>query len=178
MSNKTENNNSVKIIADPILLAMGTILWFTLTFGTIAMSVWVYRGYALVSSDQDTLLVSVMYLFMGLTMTLVSFFCLPKWLVIIKFDKQGITYRCAYKKPLNYDYYQFGYVYKAYYKHFFRKIDYVVLSQIKLDDYQLSHINGISSNNKLLKIRIGKNKELLNNILPPKYVAQLNRQGW
>ena len=147
------SKDSIKFIADPKLLTMGGILWFTLTFSTITMSVWIYRGYALVSREQDTLLVSVMYLFMGLTMTLVSFFCLPKWLVIIKFDKFGITYKCGYKKAKKYDYSRYGYVYKASYLHFFRRVNYIVLSQIRLNEYQLTHINSVSTNDKLIKFK-------------------------
>lgn len=168
------NKATVKFIADPKLFMMGTILWFTLTFGTIAMSVWVYSDYVPDSSDKEELVVSVMYLFMGLMMTLISFFCLPKWLVIIKFDKSGITYKCGYKKAKKYDYSRYGYVYKASYLHFFHRVNYIVFSQIKLSEYQLTHINSVSTDDKLIKFKLGKNIEILRGILPKKYIAKID----
>ena len=75
----------------------------------------------------------------------------------------------------NLNYHEYGYLYIAFYRHIFKKQYYILLSQVPVVAYDLSHVNHIKSSEKTIKIRYNSlNVQLLQQVLSSKQIRMLN----
>lgn len=160
-----KNKHKIKMFADKRLLLMGTIL--TLSYTVM---------FFLVINMSNESLEGVVFAFIW---WIGVFLCFPRWFANITLDSRGILFKAPFKKTKYTEYERYGYIYCASYSHFGIPVRYVVVSQIKLSDYQLTHINSVPQSYKTIKILLNKdNKTKLEAIFPKWYISQLNKQGY
>ena len=94
-----------------------------------------------------------------------------RWCVLISVDQEGLYYRPLFRKGIFIKYKQLPRIQYAYYKHgnrfFSCKIHFFVLTNRRLDEWELYHINEVSPGRDLIKIRYSKGSyEKLISVLP------------
>ena len=178
MNKKTLTNSSITFLADPHLLFLGISFWVICAIVSGVLSLLLYVGYISAYSDSDRISSSKIFFLLFLLVNFVSICALPKWLVVVSINDRGIIFKPIFKKSVLKGFSDYGYIYLASYCHFGFKIKYIVFSQIKLTDYQLTHINQISISDKIIKFRIRNGiKNKLEVVLPKQYIKQLKKQG-
>ena len=160
--------NSISFLADAELFIMGIILWISVTILCVV-----------------TIIICVDYpniqLFYAISYTVLVFgflSLLPRWRIVVELNNEGISYKPTFKKNVVKKYSDFGYFYCASYTYYTQK-KYIVFSQRRLSDYELTHINNVPVSDKLIKIKVRKGlKEVLSPILPPKYLFRIPKDFW
>lgn len=167
LTHKSESN-SIRFLADAELLIMGIILWISVTILCVV-----------------TIIICVDYpsiqLFYAISYTVLVFgflSLLSRWRIVVELNNEGISYKPTFKKNVVKKYSDFGYFYCASYTYYTQK-KYIVFSQRRLNDYELTHINNVPVSDKLIKIKVRKGlKEVLSPILPPKYLFRIPKDFW
>ena len=166
--NPKSESNSISFLADAELLIMGIILWISVTILCVV-----------------TIIICVDYpniqLFYAISYTVLVFgflSLLPKWRIVVELNNESISYKPTFKKKVVKKYSDFGYFYCASYTYYTQK-KYIVFSQRRLSDYELTHINNVPVSDKLIKIKVQKGlKEALSPMLPPKYLFRIPKDFW
>ena len=164
---------SFRIIADPYLLILvsSSIIFTSL----IVIPLFCFTVIGTTSSEKQSANILLVLYLLYISILLFNF---HRYCTIIRFDEKTIKINALFKKTIEKAYTQYGYIYCASYSHFGFLVRYVVISQIRLDSYQLTHINIINSD-KIIKVRMRRGiKEKLEKILPKDYIKQLKKQEW
>ena len=167
LTHKSEAN-LIRFLADSELFIMGIILWISVTILCVV-----------------TIIICVDYpsiqLFYAISYTVLVFgflSLLPRWRIVVELNNEGISYKPTFKKNVVKKYSDFGYFYCASYTYYTQK-KYIVFSQRRLNDYELTHINNVPVSDKLIKIKVRKGlKEALSPMLPPKYLFRIPKDFW
>ena len=167
LTHKSEAN-LIRFLADSELFIMGIILWISVTILCVV-----------------TIIICVDYpsiqLFYAISYTVLVFgflSLLPRWRIVVELNNEGISYKPTFKKKVVKKYSDFGYFYCASYTYYTQK-KYIVFSQRRLNDYELTHINNVPVSDKLIKIKVRKGlKEVLSPMLPPKYLFRIPKDFW
>lgn len=169
--NRDSNTNSSIFLADPLLFAMG-ITYFVIT--TVVCTVMIFVCFVFYMNTDI-----VIFFFCLFAFSIVIGLCaLPKWRIIIEITEDGISYKPTFKKEINKKYSDFGYFYCASYSYYTER-KYIVFSQRRLNDYELTHINNVAVSDKLIKIKVRKGlKEELSPFLPPKFLFRIPKDFW
>lgn len=166
--NKKNESDSLRFLADAELFIMGIILWISVTILCVV-----------------TIIICVDYpsiqLFYAISYTVLVFgflSLLPRWRIAVELNNEGICYKPTFKKKVVKKYSDFGYFYCASYTYYTQK-KYIVFSQRRLSDYELTHINNVPVSDKLIKIKVRKGlKEAFSPMLPPKYLFRIPKDFW
>ncbi len=169
LTHKSESN-LISFLADSELLIMGISLW---------ISIIVLSGITIIVCLNDLDIISAFIVFsMDMLISCSFLFLLPKWRIVVELNNEGICYKPTFKKKVVKKYSDFGYFYCASYTYYTQK-KYIVFSQRRLSDYELTHINNVPVSDKLIKIKVRKGlKEVLSPILPPKYLFRIPKDFW
>lgn len=160
-----------RFFADSQLLVMGICYWICMTVLGIGMIMLCFHI--------NEIAISKFFLLLTLAVNVICLCCMPKWRIIVELNNDGICYKPTFKKKNIKKYADFGYFYCASYTYFTQKKKYIVFSQRRLSDYELTHINSVPVSDKLIKIKVRKGlKEVLSPILPPKYLFRIPKDFW
>ena len=109
--------------------------------------------------------------------------CMSRWYAYLEFDSKYIKFKRAFYKPrlVNYQYYRFVYIAEYMHKSILpilkMRVMYIVLSSVRLSQYQLSHINNINSSVTTIKVMYTrKNCEYLCSVLNDKQIRSLKKE--
>lgn len=167
--NQCHKTNSKSFLADPQLFVMGIILLVVTTVIGLFMFFLALDKY---------IEISILYFILTLTSNITIICVSPKWRIIIELSDDGISYKPTFKKKIVKKYSDFGYFYCASYTYYTER-KYIVLSQRRLNDYELTHINNVAVSDKLIKIKVRKGlKEELSPFLPPKFLFRIPKDFW
>ena len=116
------------------------------------------------TSQSDKIVSMIIFSALGILVIISSVLCWPKWGSSIVCTSKGIKVKS--QTIISYDRYR--YMYDAYYTHrgilpIGYKVHFIVLSQVKLKDFELNHINQIKSSQQILIFR--KNHKLISFLL-------------
>ena len=164
------NIAKMRFLADSQLFVMGICYFICMTVsGIVAATICFHR---------NEISIAFFFLLMTLAVNVISLCALPKWRIIIELDNENISYKPTFKKKVVKKYSDFGYFYCASYTYYTQK-KYIVFSQRRLSDYELTHINNVPVSDKLIKIKVRKGlKEALSPMLPPKYLFRIPKDFW
>lgn len=168
--NKKNESDPIRFLADRQLFVMGICYWICMIAACIVG--------ATIGFQSNEIAVLIFFLLMTLAVNVISLCALPKWRIIIELDNESISYKPTFKKKVIKKYSDFGYFYCASYTYYTQK-KYIVFSQRRLSDYELTHINNVPVSDKLIKIKVRKGlKEVLSPMLPPKYLFRIPKDFW
>lgn len=164
------NSKTISFLADRALYVMGIIYWIVITisglFGTILC----------IHTGNNS--AGLIFFFVTIIGDVACLCALPKWRIIVEIDNESICYKPTFKKKIVRKFSDFGYFYCASYTYYTKK-KYIVFSQRRLNDYELTHINNVPVSDKLIKIKVRRGlKEVLSTILPPKYLFRIPKDFW
>lgn len=174
----------IRIICDSLLFWGGLLLSISQIVIAVVITIMLETGYISASTIDDKNKSQVLFVFFAIFLFFGVILCLPRWLMILTLDEKEITFRGDYFKPYTKSYNQFPYVYIATYRHgsligLGVKVRYIVISQIKLTEYELTHINRVFDREKIFKIRYSKKKyDALLNVLPKSHKERLETAMW
>lgn len=167
---RCSNIAKMRFLADSQLFVMGICWWIIMIICSTASSILCFH--------RNEISIAFFFLLMTLAVNVISLCALPKWRIIIELDNESISYKPTFKKKVVKKYSDFGYFYCASYTYYTQK-KYIVFSQRRLSDYELTHINNVPVSDKLIKIKVRKGlKEVLSPILPPKYLFRIPKDFW
>lgn len=159
-----------RFLADSQLFAMGIIYWILMNVLGIGAIVFCYH-----INETGA---AVFFLLPAIAINIACLCAMPKWRIVIELDNDCISYKPTFKKKVVKKYSDFGYFYCASYTYYTQK-KYIVFSQRRLNDYELTHINNVPISDKLIKIKVKKGlKEVLSPILPPKFLFRIPKDFW
>ena len=163
-------SSSIKFIADATLLTMGVSLW--------VLSLIICLFVIVDSLNSFDVITALIFFVMAVMLSCCCLFLLTKWRIIVELNSEGISYKPTFKKKIVKKYSDFGYFYCASYTYYTQK-KYIVFSQRRLNDYELTHINNVQVSDKLIKIKVRKGlKEEISPLLPPKYLSRIPKDFW
>lgn len=168
--NRCHNVETKCFLADSHLFIMGICYWLCMTASSIATTVFCLK---IVEND-----IAIIFFLLTVCINIICLCTLPKWCIIVELSADGISYKPTFKKKIKRKYSDFGYFYCASYTYYTQK-KYIVFSQRRLSDYELTHINNVPVSEKLIKIKVRKGlKEALYPLLPPKYLFRIPKDFW
>ena len=92
----------------------------------------------------------------------------------IFFEEDGIVYKKLFGKSTYISYRELAYIERAYYRSYWVRYYYLVLSNRHLTSFELTHINRVTSNPPTIKIQYNKKTmAFLAEVLPPKMGNQV-----
>jgi len=172
-------NKKILLISNPYLLIAG-LLWCFISVIISIVIIFVLESGNYAKSDFDKKIVQIIFGGLGIIIISATLSCLKNWLTIICFKNMIIFYSpCKKTRSVSYDCYH--YVYLAHYIHrnIFRmgyKCKYIVISQFRLSDFDLQHINKVPTNIEVIKLKYSKKRWLLLlNVLPPVLRKQMEK---
>ncbi len=170
----SKNKKHISFLADKQLFVMG-IIWCVLSLlMDAAMIVLLICDKSTTNTTSELNDLIAILLVLALFVIFSAILALPKWYIKITLVKDCIIYRPLFRKAKHIPYNNLGYIQMAYYKHIFAKVQYIVLSSIRLSSYELQHINQVPNSKELIKIRYTeKTKQFLLNTLPKRHVKML-----
>lgn len=168
--NQYHNVKTKCFLADSQLFIMGICYWLCMTTAGIAMTF-----FTLKNADNN---IAIFFFLLSICVNIICLCTLPKWRIIVELSADGISYKPTFKKKIVKKYSDFGYFYCASYTYYTQK-KFLVFSQRRLSDYELTHINNVPVSEKLIKIKVRKGlKEVLSPLLPPKYLFRIPKDFW
>lgn len=168
--NRCLNTETKRFLADGQLFIIGICLCFIWTVCTLGMIIVLFKRNEIEAAFMSFLLMIIS--------EIVCLCAMPKWRIIVELNSEGISYKPTFKKKIVKKYSDFGYFYCASYTYYTQK-KYIVFSQRRLNDYELTHINNVQVSDKLIKIKVRKGlKEEISPLLPPKYLSRIPKDFW
>lgn len=166
----------VKIICDKYLLCLG-LLTVSLHVGTgVLMIILFALDIAKTETEIDKIGCIIFFATLVLGMLVAGVLAWPKWYCRIILTGEQITLKIPFHFPQVLNYHAYGYLYIATYRHIFKKQYYILLSQVPVSAYDLTHVNHIKSSEKTIKIRYTlENVRLLQQVLSSKQIRILAR---
>ncbi len=116
--------------------------------------------------------ISIVVMVVVLNITIIA--CSPRYFAYIILKDDHIEFGTAFSKKKVVNYSSYGNIYIANYTHLFLKKYFIVLSQIDISMYELTHINQILPSNRIIKVSYNKKvAEQLLSVLPSKQKRML-----
>ena len=126
------------------------------------------------TSNPDYATIVCVWVILALLMVLAGVLCLPRWGAYIEISDGAVCYKQPFGKKKTSSISTYKYAYKAYYRNFGVKRNFIVISQHPLNQQQLTHINNVRTSKKLIKVKYNRrNMNFLKKEFPQKLLSKL-----
>ena len=161
-------DNSIVVLQDGMVVCMGITHFILLTVGGGWM---IYISFLPSPSDSAFSIWGLRIMMLACILALPILFVVnpERYFVWYRFTDEGIFFHTIFRRKKLLPYNTFPYVMHGKYRHGVYWRDYIVISNRRLTDAELNHINHVSPSSTLLKIRYSeKTCQKLLRILPQK----------
>lgn len=169
-STRCANDKTICFYADFQLFIMGICYYILMTAAGMTATIICFK--------LDESRYAILFIVLTAIVNIANICASSQWRIIVELSSEGISYKPTFKKKISKKYSDFGYFYCASYTYYTQK-KFIVFSQRRLSDYELTHINNVPVSDKLIKIKVRKGlKEVLSPMLPPKYLFRIPKNFW
>ena len=166
-----KREKKIKIYCDKQTMVLG-VIWTTVSIIS-CLAFTILTSVGLIETTNDTAFI-IFWGLLGIACILSSVLTMPRWAAYITLDKNGIYFHSPFHKKSFQPYSLNSYIYRAKYFHgsavglgYYR--DFIVISQKRLTNDELEHINNVGVSKEVIKIKYSKRNMLaLKSVLPDK----------
>ncbi len=168
-----KDQKGLTIFQDKTVFFSGIILFVVFT----ASSSWIVY---LTTLPTDSSLLSVwicrcIFTFSGLSLPVLFLINPERYFVYYCFSQSGIIKHVAFRRKKLIEYSKFPYLMYGGYYHGIVWRDYIILSNRRLNYNELNHVNNVSSDSTMIKIRLSEKVcRVLPSVLPPRYKGKID----
>ena len=165
-----------RILADPYLALCGLVIGVIVFSLCILMVGAIQVDFFTFTTESGKIGGQLIFTFLAIAWVAAMFQLSKQWFLIITFTEQSVFFWYPLSKgKKEKSYKDFPNVYRCFFWNGYQRY-YIVLTNQKLTDYQMSHINQVSNNHNLIKLRYTrKNYEVLLEVLPKKQRGEMLR---